>query len=87
MIDEAAYGEESLTLELGDRLYLYTDGAIEASSEDGDSFGLDRLHAGIVRHRDLPLRAGLDRIAADILDWCGGRPGDDVSLLAVERAR
>ncbi len=23
----------------------------------------------------------------EILDWCGGRPSDDVSLLAVERTR
>ena len=69
-----------------DRLYCYTDGAIEASSGAEEEFGLDRLLAEIDRWRDLPLRAGLDRIAAAVRGWSGGPSKDDISLLAIERA-
>ena len=86
MIDEATYDDETLTLEPGDRLYCYTDGAIEALNGAEEEFGLDRLLAEIDRWRDLPLRAGLDRIAAAVRGWSGGPSKDDISLLAIERA-
>ena len=86
MIDAATYDDETLTLEPGDRLYCYTDGAIEALNAADEEFGLDRLIAEIDRWRGLPLRAGLDRIAATVRTWSGGPLKDDISLLAIERA-
>lgn len=85
MIDEAKYDDETLTLEPGDRLYCYTDGAVEAMNAAEEEFGLDRLLAEIERWRGLPLRAGLDRIAAAARAWSGGSLKDDISLLAIER--
>jgi sigma-B regulation protein RsbU (phosphoserine phosphatase) len=85
MIEDAAFEDESLTLEPGDRLYFYTDGVIEAMNAEEEEFGHDRLLAELARWRDRPLRAGLDLVAADVRAWCGGRLKDDVSLLAVER--
>jgi len=85
MIDEASYDDETLTLEPGDRLYCYTDGATEALNAAEEEFGLNRLLAEIARWRGLPLRAGLDRIAATVRAWSGGPLKDDVSLLAIER--
>lgn len=86
MIDDATYDDQTLTLEPGDRLCCYTDGAIEALNGAEDEFGVDRLLAEIDRWRDLPLRAGLDRIAAAIRAWSEGPLKDDISLLAIERA-
>jgi sigma-B regulation protein RsbU (phosphoserine phosphatase) len=85
MIEEAVFEDESLVLEPGDRLYFYTDGVIEALNGDEEEFGPARLLDEIARWRDHPLRAGLDRVAATVRAWCGGRLKDDVSLLAVER--
>jgi phosphoserine phosphatase RsbU/P len=85
MIDEAAFEDETLTLEPGDRLYFYTDGASEALNAGGDEFGRARLLEAFGRWRDRPLRAGLDLVAAAVRDWCGGQLKDDLSLLAVER--
>jgi PAS domain S-box-containing protein len=85
MFDEAKYDEETLTLEPGDRLYCYTDGAVEALNAAEEEFGLDRLLAEIERWRGLPLRVGLDRIAAAARSWSGGPLRDDISLLAIER--
>ncbi len=85
MIEGAAYDEESLVLEPGDRLYFYTDGAMEAFDSHEQEFGLERLLSELARWRHLPLRDGLDRVAATVREWCGGRLSDDISLLAVER--
>ena len=41
--------------------------------------------AEIDRARDLPLLEGLERVADAVRDWSDGGPGDDVSLLAIER--
>ena len=87
MIDDATYSDATLALGPGDRLYFYTDGAIEALDSSEEEFGQLRLLDSIARRRDLPLRAGLDAVAADVRAWCGGRLKDDVSLLAVERTR
>jgi len=85
MIDMATCDDETLTLHPGDRLYCYTDGAIEALNAAEDEFGLDRLLAEIDRWRGLPLRAGLDRIAAAVRGWSSGPLKDDISLIAIER--
>jgi len=50
-----------------------------------EEFGHARLLEEFGRWRGLPLRDGLDRAAAAVRAWCGGRLRDDVSLLAVER--
>lgn len=85
MMDEACYDDQTLTLEPGDRLYCYTDGAIEALNAAEEEFGLDRLLAEIERWRELPLAEGLDRISAAFRAWSDGPLKDDISLLAIER--
>jgi phosphoserine phosphatase RsbU/P len=85
MLERAWFEGRCLTLEPGDRLYFYTDGVIEAPAADEREYGIDRLLAAIDRHRDQPLRAAIDAIAAEVHDWSSGRLQDDVSLLAVER--
>ncbi|MFO7693319.1 MAG: SpoIIE family protein phosphatase [Vicinamibacterales bacterium] len=87
MLEDATYEDAALTLEPGDRLYFYTDGVIEALDAREAEFGQVRLLDAIACRRDLPLRAGLEAVAADVRAWCGGRLTDDVSLLAVERTR
>jgi sigma-B regulation protein RsbU (phosphoserine phosphatase) len=85
MLERASFEDRRLTLEPGDRLYFYTDGVIEALAADEREYGIDRLLATIGRQRDLPLRAAIDTIAAEVHDWSNGRLQDDVSLLALER--
>ena len=85
MIEEAAFENETLTLDPGDRLYFYTDGAVEALNGGDEEFGCARLLEELGRWRDRPLREGLDLVAGAVRAWCGDRLMDDVSLLAVER--
>ena len=85
MIEDARFEDETVTLHKGDRLYFYTDGVTEALNAAEEEFGYAGLVAEIDRHRDRPLREGLDLIADRVRDWSGGSLRDDVSLLGVER--
>ncbi len=85
MLEDAIFEDAAVTLEPGDRLYLYTDGVSEAADDQGREFGRDRLAEEVTRWRGLPLRDGLDRAAAAVRGWSGGPLRDDVSLLGVER--
>lgn len=84
MIEHATYQDETVVLRPGDRLYLCTDGVLEATDEADEEFGSARLIAAIESVRDRPLGEGLDLVADAVRDWSAGGLRDDVSLLAIE---
>ncbi len=75
-----------VTLEPGDRLLAYTDGAFEARNEADEELGVERLAAAFEATRDLSLAEALARLLAEVKTFAGRRPlGDDVTLLLIER--
>ena len=52
---EAEYEEQTLQLEPGDRLYLYSDGVTEAMDKDLQQFGDDALVEVVTLNRSRPL--------------------------------
>jgi sigma-B regulation protein RsbU (phosphoserine phosphatase) len=79
------WSDHVLTLQPGDRLYLYTDGVVEAPREDTSVFGQDRLLEVLKRGRAVSLQASVQSVVQALEEWCGAnRRADDVSLLAVE---
>jgi len=73
MFEQAEFEVVSLKLEPGDRIYMYSDGAIECSSDDGEMYGSSRL---------LKINCVLDK---EILDWnCSSQFDDDVSMVCIE---
>ena len=79
------YKEQILNLATGDRLYLYSDGIIEAMNPEREQFGVDRLCEHLSKFRSLPLSETLDQISAEIDRWTVGKGcGDDLSVLALE---
>jgi serine phosphatase RsbU (regulator of sigma subunit) len=82
-----AYEERSVRLGAGDRLYLDSDGVLEAMDPAGKQFGNARLLEAIGRGRNELLREGIDTLLEEIARWHGGgRPQDDISILAIEVA-
>ena len=84
MAKQPEYEERTVDLEPGDRLYVYTDGLIEATNEDGCEFGARQLGEEVERGRDLSLEASVETLEATAKGWAGGQLHDDLSILALE---
>jgi len=84
-LGEEPYGEHTVRLGAGDRLFLYSDGLPDASDPGGRRFGDARLLEAVDRERARPLSEGLDALMAELALWQGAAsPEDDISILAVE---
>jgi serine phosphatase RsbU (regulator of sigma subunit) len=87
LVQQPEYEERTIDLSPGDRLYVYTDGLIEATREDGREFGVEQLGEQIERGRELSLKQSVEALEATAKGWAGGRLHDDLSILALEIAR
>lgn len=86
MLLDAKYGELDLTLQPGDRLFLYSDGIPECTSKHGEHFSVDRLMTLLEEWRDRPLREVMAGIEHTLERWRGSNEfEDDITLLALER--
>jgi|WetSurMetagenome_2_1015567.scaffolds.fasta_scaffold168303_2 phosphoserine phosphatase RsbU/P len=84
-MDDYPYQQQSLNLQPGDRLFLYSDGINEALSDLDEQFGEERLRQAIEEGVNQPLKQSLMQVTGKIIDWCGiAGPKDDVSILAIE---
>ena len=77
------YVSGAFAFDLGDVLFLYTDGTTEARSPSGGFFGEGSLRDALLR----ACRFGLDDIPRHVLkeveDFAGGDTHDDIAMLAV----
>ena len=71
---------EMETLQFGDRLYVATDGVMEATNESGDMYGLGRLLQ--VFEGNIDCDSLFDSILDDVSAFCdGAEQTDDITLL------
>jgi len=68
----------------GDILALYTDGVTESFSPEGEEFGEERLIDGLRHHRELPARAIVSSIVADIQRFSPEEQHDDITLIVAK---
>jgi sigma-B regulation protein RsbU (phosphoserine phosphatase) len=74
-----------LTLAPGDRLYLYSDGIVEALDSQKKVFSGDRLAETLLRHHTLPIDVATCAAVDAASRWSNSpRFEDDVSILGVE---
>lgn len=77
---------EEISLEPGDRLMVYTDGANEVQNQAGEELGLDGLESALEGSRGLSLRNALESLADAVQRHRGSRPmDDDLTILLAER--
>lgn len=85
-IDDFKYSEETLQLEHGDTLLLYTDGVTEAINSGDEEFGEQRLQAVLARLTSNSCQDIIGRIKACVSDFAGeAEQSDDITLLAIKR--
>ena len=86
ILSRVRYLEESLALEEGDVLLVYTDGIVEARDRDRRFYGLDRLVEVASAGRGLAARVLRGRILEDLERHLGGAALRDDVTLVVARA-
>ena len=85
LFKDTRYYEYYLPIDSGQVLVLYTDGATEATSPDGEEYGRDRLTNAVRACRHHPARDMIDYIYNEIFEWSGGRgAGDDVTFVIIK---
>jgi sigma-B regulation protein RsbU (phosphoserine phosphatase) len=88
VIDDTAFAQETIHLELGDFLVLYTDGVTDATDIHGQSFGTQRLQRVILEHRERPAGGVVTALKEAIDDFVGASaPYDDIAILVVRCQR
>lgn len=83
--DEPAYAELSLQLEAGHRIWLYSDGIVEAANQSDELFGDEHLLKSIAENQQQSLEDSVANLTMDVETWTGAAgPEDDVSIIAIE---
>ena len=79
------YRANELTLNKGDRIFLYTDGVTEATDENEALYGEDRLLSYIIENKYLKAEALLSGLKDDIDCFVGDAPQfDDITMLVFD---
>lgn len=85
MFRDSRYYEYYMTLEPGQVLVLYTDGATEAMNRAREEYGRDRLVEAVRQCRHLGAREMIDFIHRDVINWTEGLGAhDDVTFFIVK---
>jgi sigma-B regulation protein RsbU (phosphoserine phosphatase) len=80
---ETAYEENMLSLEVGDRLVLFTDGITEARNAAGDEYDDEGLIESLKRHRHLGAVDLQRRLFDDAASFASGGFQDDATLIVL----
>jgi serine phosphatase RsbU (regulator of sigma subunit) len=79
------YRDYTVQLEPGDKLFIYTDGILEAQSDEGIPFQQENLIYHIKKTRDMDAKSAVNYIMKEFDTYCMGTDQtDDITLLAVE---
>ena len=79
------YRTGTLTLEPGDKLFLYTDGVTEATNNANELYGTERLERVLNEHREKTPEELLPAVKQSIDAFVGEAPQfDDITMLSLE---
>jgi len=90
LVDEISgrISERRMTLQEGDVVCLYTDGATEARSPDNEEFGLERLGQAVTDGSTAPADV-VERVVRAVVEFTGGEGRemhDDLTVVALRKA-
>ncbi len=87
ILPSTEYDQDTVSLQSGDRLAIYTDGVTESFSETEEEFGEERLCALLERSRDEEISAIKHRLTDALNEHTGGAArSDDLTLMLIEIA-
>ena len=85
-LEDFQFTEETLQLEHGDTLLLFTDGVTEAVDTEFKEYGDERLKALLQKEAQADCQQIIDHVKADVKAFAGdAEQSDDITLLALKR--
>lgn len=79
------YRQTELTLQPGDRIYLYTDGVTEATDIHNELYGEERLLTALNQLKSLPIQDMCSGVKNSVYEFFGEADQfDDITMLAME---
>ena len=82
VFEHATFEHATVRLHAGDRVILFTDGITDAGG-DSREFGDEGLIASVLRSREAPVDALVDRLFEDVSRFAGGYLADDATVMAL----
>ena len=84
LFDAATFEEETVALQQGDWLIVFSDGVSEAMSASGDEYGENRIVTVVERNKELEPRQLLEALFADVREFTRGAPqSDDITAMVL----
>ena len=85
ILEETTYQQETISLQKGDILILYTDGLSEATNPHEEEFGTQRLTELVKKNHHLPTSDIIEAISHQLKSWGRGTPPfDDLTLVLLK---
>ena len=86
LMPDPTFETTQTTIESGDRVLLYTDGALEAHRSAGEFFGEEGLHRALAENDHLQAEEFAEYLIEVLLEWSGGpdKIADDIAFVIVE---
>ncbi len=78
IFDDVKYDVNQIKLSVGDKLFLYTDGITEATNDENQQYGMDRLINVIKKEEQI-----LNNLKSSLNEFCKNHK-DDYAILMVE---
>ena len=79
-----SYNRHHLHLDVGDGIFLYTDGVTEAARTDGDMFKEDRLEKSLSSVADAGPAETIAKVKSDVSEFVGSADqSDDMTMLSI----
>ena len=84
LFEGASYEEETVTLNPGDWLIVYSDGVSEALSADGEEYGEARILTCVRKNLAMEPQELLDALFADVSNFAhGAAQSDDITAMVL----
>jgi phosphoserine phosphatase RsbU/P len=84
LLEFAPYGQETVRLDTGDTIIIFSDGVSEALNTEGEEFGDARLQAIAMSLAEATAQTIVDRIIADVRVFTrGAAQSDDITVMVI----
>ena len=84
-MDGIPYNEHKITLQKGDKIFIYTDGVTEATSSKQELFGDERLLSAMQKTKNMDAPKTLETIRAQIDEFTEDTEQfDDITMMSFE---